>query len=307
MLDCERALRGLASDIEPTPKQKEAASRSQINLRSLLEEGEFGRRILDAYLSGSYARDTALAPIDDVDIVIIVDPAGWERPLFSSLPEPKQILESFARAIRYRYPDSSVRLQRRSVCLTLSHLHIDVVPAVTVPGQGHRIRIPDTAAGEWITSAPRRHTEIATEINQRHSGRFKPLVKLLKYWNNALPQAAHLKSFAIETIAATLFNKVSCPSVQEGLRLFFDFLADRRNEAQLYTWPENYGIQMSFWAHELPDLAGTGTNLLAKLDADRRDKFLTYAVRSRDLMIAAEKARDSEFAMRHVRSALRRD
>lgn len=305
MWDCEAALRDLARQVEPTPAQKAAASRSQNYLRSLLTSGQFGDRVLDVYLSGSYARDTALAPIDDVDIVVVVDPAGWSRSFWSTTPAPDQILESFARAIRYRYPNSSVYMQRRSVCLTLDHLHIDVVPAVALPGDGHRIQIPDADSGEWITSAPRRHTEIATEINQRHGGRFKPEVKLLKYWNHALPQTARLKSFAIETLAATLFRNVSLPSLQEGLRLFFDFLASRNGESVLYRWDKNYGIHMSLWSHELQDLAGSGTNLLAKVDSDRREKFLEHAVRSRDSLIAADKARGGEFAIRHITAALK--
>lgn len=305
MWDCEGSLREFARQIEPRAAQKAAASRSQNHLRTLLESGQFGNRILDAYLSGSYARDTALAPIDDVDIVVVVDPAGWPRQFWSATPEPDQILDSFARAIRYRYPNSSVHLQRRSVCLTLDHLHVDVVPAIALAGEGHRIQIPDAEAGEWITSAPKRHTEIATEINQMHDGRFKPVVKLLKSWNHALPRTACLKSFAIETLAATLFRNVQLSSLQEGLCLFFDFLAGRRSEAVLYTWGKNYGVHMSLWSHELPDLAGTGTNLLAKVDDDRREKFLEQAVRSRDALIAAQKARDPDSAVRYVAAALK--
>lgn len=305
MWDCEATLRHLASQVEPSAAQKAAASRSQNHLRSKLNSGQFQNRILDAYLTGSYARDTALAPIDDVDIVVIVDPEGWSRSFWNALPEPEPLLESFASAVRYRYPNSSVCIQRRSVCLTLNHLNIDVVPAVAVSGERHRIKIPDIDSGEWITSAPKRHTEVATEINQQHGGRFKPQVKLLKYWNYAIPKTARLKSFAIETLAATLFRHVNLPSLQEGLRLFFDFLADRKGESALYTWNESYGIHMSAWSHELPDLAGTGTNLLVKLDGNRRDKFLEQAVRSRDLLIAAEKARDAESAVRHIRAALK--
>lgn len=305
MWDCEGTLRDLASQVEPSAAQKSAASRSQNHLRSELDSGQFRNRILDAYLTGSYARDTALAPIDDVDIVVVVDPEGWSRSFWSALPEPKMLLESFARAIRYRYPSSSVFLQRRSVCLTLNHLSIDVVPAVVASGEGHRIKIPDVDLGEWITSAPRRHTEIATDINQRYGGRFKPQVKLLKNWNYGLPETARLKSFAIETLAATLFRHVNLPSLQEGLRLFFDFLADRKGESVLYTWNQSYGIHMSAWSHELHDLAGTGTNLLVKLDGNRRNKFLEQAVRSRDLLVAAEKARGAESAIRHIRAALK--
>ena len=113
-----------------------------------------------------------------------------------------------------------------------------------------------------------------------HGGRFKPEVKLLKYWNHQLPETARLKSFAIETLAATLFRNVNLPSLQEGLRLFFDFLAGRKNEAVLYQWDKNYGIHMSLWSHELPDLAGTGRISLpkSKMIAVRNSLRMRYVV-----------------------------
>ena len=305
MWDCETDLRSLVRSIEPSPAQKSAASRSHTYLRDVLGTGQFGNRILDSYLSGSYARSTAISPIDDVDIVIVVDPDGWRASFWGCNPEPGRILQSFASAIRYRYQQSSVYVQRRSVRLSLHHLDIDVVPAIEVNGGQYRVQIPDADSGEWITSAPKMHTVISTKINQAQGGRFKPLVKLLKYWNSQLPKTAYLKSFAIETMAARLFHKVNLPTLQEGLRCFFDFMAGCANQAVLYRWPDNYGIQMNWWADEVPDLAGTGSNLLARVDSDRRTKFLEHVVRSRDALILAEKARTLESTVRHIGSALR--
>ena len=305
MWDCERDLREMVQDIEPSPSYKSAASRSHNYLREVLDTGQFSSRIVDSYLSGSYARDTALHPIDDVDIVVVVDPAGWPSGFFGGYPPPDKILQSFATAIRYRYNQSSVYVQRRSVRLSLYHLDIDVVPAIQITGGRHRVEIPDGDSGEWIVSAPKAHTEIATEINQAQGKRFKPLVKLLKYWNSQLPDSARLKSFAIETLAATLFRHVNCRSLQEGLRCFFDFVASRRDQEILYSWPQGYGIQMNWWAQELHDIAGTGSNLLARFDGDHCKRFIQHAVRSRDALVLAENARTQESAARHIAKALK--
>lgn len=62
---------------------------------------------------------------------------------------------------------------------------------------------------------------------------------------------------------------------------------------------------MSSLAHEMLDLAGTGSNLLARVDRDRRVKFLEHAVRSRDTLKLAEKARTQDSAVGHIGSALR--
>lgn len=303
--DLEPELRRLASSIEPTPAQKAGAVRSHNFLRELLLTGQFGNRILDTYLTGSYARDTAIAPLDDVDMVVVVDPAEWQSGFLFGKPAPERILQSFAAAIRYRYPQSSLRTQRRSICLSLNHLDIDVVPAINVAEQAHRIEIPDGDSDEWIISAPKVHSAIATEINQRQRGLFKPLVKLLKAWNSELPQTASLKSFAIETIAATLFRKINLPSLQEGLRLFFDFTAGLDSQAVLYRWSDTYGIQVSWWATELPDLAGTGGNLFGRVDNERLRRFLDKARQSRDSLILLDKARTRISALQYVHEALR--
>jgi hypothetical protein len=303
--DFEPELRNLLSSIEPTPTQKAGAVRSQNYLRELLQTGQFGNRILDTYLTGSYARDTAIAPLDDVDMVVVVDPAGWQSGFPFGKPAPEKILHSFASAIRYRYPQSSLRIQRRSICLSLNHLDIDVVPAIGVAGQADRIVIPDGDSGEWIISAPKVHASLATEINQRQMGLFKPLVKLLKSWNSELPHTAKLKSFAVETMAATLFRRIALPSLQEGLRLFFDFTAGLDNQAVLYGWSDTFGIHVSWWATELPDLAGTGGNLFARTDSERLRKFLDKARQSRDSLLLLERARTRISALDYMREALR--
>jgi len=188
--------------------------------------------------------------------------------------------------------------------LQLYHLDIDVVPAIEVGDTGKIILVPDSDSGDWIKSSPRLHSEKATEINQRHNGRFKPLVKLLKCWNSNLPSTANFKSFAIETLAARLFNSIGLPSLEDGLALFFDFVASLDGKAQLYRWAESYGVTLNWWATEVPDLAGPGSNLVANVDADRRQKFLGHAIRSRDHMADARRSSRVDTACRRVSEAL---
>src|SRR5262245_36032223 len=103
MWDCEASLRNVIASVEPSAAQKAGASRSHNFLRELMDSGRIGSGILDSYLSGSYARDTAIAPIDDVDIVFVIDPRDRADGMWARTT-PDRILESFAAAIRYRYP-----------------------------------------------------------------------------------------------------------------------------------------------------------------------------------------------------------
>lgn len=219
------------------------------------------------------------------------------------LPKPERVLSSFARALRHRYPKSSARLQRRSVRLLLSHINVDVVPAVELAGEKGLIRIPDREQDHWIKSGPLIHAELATGINQRRGNLFIPLVKLLKLWNGGLPTTAALKSFAIETIAARLFDRVPFKSLENGLLLYFDFLA-KFLEAATMRWDSDFGMSLGWAVRNVPDTAGTGSNLVARVNGEQRKQFLIRAVRTRDRLLEAERASSRTTAEKAAQRAL---
>lgn len=306
MATCEPQLWGLVGEIEPTQTQKEGAKRSHNYLREILCTGQMASRITGHYLSGSYSRDTAIRPLDDVDIIFVIDPTKWATNVLASFvrPSPERVLDSFANAIRYRYPVSSVHGQRRSVRLELSHLDIDVVPAISDDDNPDFIWIPDRDTGNWIKSSPKRHGQNATNVNKQQGNRFKPLVKLLKYWNGNLPSTARLKSFAIETIAIRLFQNAGFKSLEQGLLEFFDFVAGFRGDARAFSWTSKYGMSMDWFGCSVPDAAGTGTNVTAGVDESRRTKFIEHAVRSRDRMLEAQRSVSVDSGVKYVARAL---
>ena len=105
MASCERYLQGLVARIEPTERQKDGARRSHAYLRDKLDSGQMANCIIDSYLSGSYARDTAIAPLDDVDVVFLINPEHWQSQfdaMFGFRPSPSKVLDTFATAIRRR-------------------------------------------------------------------------------------------------------------------------------------------------------------------------------------------------------------
>jgi hypothetical protein len=296
----------IAKELEPTPTQKADAKRSQRAIRDALNSGNMSTRIVDEYLSGSYARHTAVYPLDDVDIIFLIDPSHWEARFFSDTPSPRAVLQTFARAIRLRYEQSRVQVQRRSVGLKLYALDIDVVPAITTERNGY-IQIPDIEKGDWILTAPQIHSELASEINAARHNLFKPLVKVLKGWNGALPDKARLKSFSIETMALRLFRHNDCSSLFDGCLYFFDFLCSRFAEATSYTWRHDFGIGLNYFRfeYEMLDMAETGSNLFAGLSENRRDEFLTRALTTRDLLLGASNESNAEEARARLRKALR--
>lgn len=308
MADCERFLRQAVQLVEPSATQKAGASRSHSYLRELLATGNMVRVISDSYLTGSYARDTAVAPLDDVDIIFIIQPEhwqdGWDK-LLDAKPKPAAVLATFANAIRRRYDQSKVFVQRRSVRLNMNHLDIDAVPAIRSARDADTILICDGTANEWITSAPRKHEALATRLNAARGNNFKPLVKLLKAWNNALPSTANLKGFAIETMAAHLFTAYKFGSLQEGLKSFFDFACHLGGNGPTYRWNSSCGMTFGWFHSNVPDTAGTGSNLVANADWSRLSRFVDQAARSRNKIIEAENSTYSDTAERRLAEALK--
>jgi hypothetical protein len=301
----ESVLRRIAADIEPTRTQKIGAQRSHNHLRALLNSGQMGSRILGSYLSGSYARDTAIRPLDDVDVIFEIDPSYWNTDLLRTLPTPERVLQSFATAIRRRYALSSVHGQRRSVRLNLNHLDIDVVPAIPDRSDPNLILVPDRRSDEWIKSSPLRHSQIASRVNAKSDGRFKPLVKLAKFWNHNLPDTTRCKSFTIETLATRIFQSKSFTSLGEGLVLFWDFLAARFDEPTIAVWPQSFGTSFNWLSISVPDTAGTGSNTAAYMTHAQARLLAAKARISRDKLLAACNARGDDTCENHILSALR--
>lgn len=299
----ERRLIALSSVVAATPAQREAAAASRRFLLEQLNSGQMGKRLVNDFMIGSYARHTALTPLDDIDLVFIIDPRFWQtklQGLVGKRPSSKKVLGTFATALRRRYRKTSVRLQRRSVGLLLSKAKIDLVPAIPDPSRTNWLYIPDRKKDSWIESAPQIHTDVATAVNKANGGRFKPLVRILKAWNNRIPKNARLKSFAIETIATRLFSRVSMVSLLDGLDLFFDFLCSRTGQKATRSWKDDHGVSLSWWSCEVLDMAGSGSNLVHDVDAKRVRAFVRAVLRTRTAIAKARRARSAETAWRFL-------
>lgn len=310
MASAESFLWEVVGEIEPSRTRKDGARRSHSFLRNILRTGQFEARILDDYLSGSYARDTAIDPLEDVDIIFVIDPNHWQSQFstfIGSKPDTTSVLTSFQQAIRYRYPDSEIAMQRRSIGLRMHHLHIDVVPAIADDSRPDHIWIPDRKEDSWLITGPKVHTKRATGVNERNGGRFKPLVKLLKYWNRGLPSTAVLRSFSIETLAMRIFSSYRLESLEDGLLKFFDFIVWVNDERPCLKWSDQCGISFFWGPMKVPDIAETDTNVAAGVNSTRRKRFAEKARISRDRLVEASQAATYIGAESKIRAALRTD
>ena len=126
--DIENALEEMKQSLELTQNERSQASYYQNLVRERLEQTLGGFQT--SFLTGSYARHTAIAPLKDIDIFVVID-RDRRRDLVEG--EPRRCIN----AVRAAAADALERMhkspiaQRRSIGLDFvsADLKIEVVPA----------------------------------------------------------------------------------------------------------------------------------------------------------------------------------
>lgn len=188
----------LLADIEPSPTTKSNASVAHRSVRDHLRTHEdFSSRWEGDFLAGSYSRDTAVRPKKttdgherpDVDIIIETN--------FSTNDHPDDVLAELREALEDEFEVQ--RTNKRSVRILTSNAEMDVVPVVAV---GDHYELPDRDLEKWKATNPPKHDEWSSDQNKRFSSRFKPLVKMFKWWLRENKPGKRPKGFILEVLAS---------------------------------------------------------------------------------------------------------
>ena len=222
-----------SSNLEITGLQGETVSTRQRNVRDVVAS-EF--TVLESFLTGSYKRNTMIAPLAeaDVDVFVVLDPSYYQK------HSPVSLLEEVRTALRKQYP-TTPRFSKsgQAVTITFSDFQVDVVPAFNRQGGGYLI--PNANTGSWISTDPTKHESIWTEQNEWHEGDLVPFIKMTKCWNRE--HSSFLASFHLETVVLETLRNVTMLSWESAVRYFFD-------KARTKTWsaindPAGYGGDLS--------------------------------------------------------------
>ncbi|MGI8908142.1 MAG: SMODS domain-containing nucleotidyltransferase [Candidatus Sumerlaeaceae bacterium] len=188
----------LLADIEPSPTTVSSASKAHRDVRKHLEShDDFERRWKRDFLAGSYARDTSIRPKKsedgierpDVDIIVVTN--------YDTSDDPDDVLQDLADALSDEFQVE--RINKRSVRLKTSGAEIDVVP---VTEWGGAYQLPDRDLGRWKTTDPPGHINWSCKQNELFACRFKPLVKLFKWWRRENKTGKRPKGFMLEVLVA---------------------------------------------------------------------------------------------------------
>ena len=231
--DIQVALHEMKSSLELDAEDKAQASYYHNLVRDKIQ-GTLGG-CMGSFLTGSYARHTAIAPLKDIDVFVVLDQEE-RRDLFDGTAW--RCINAVRAATKDALPRLAQppRMQKRSVGIDFAtaELRVELVPAFTTEHDGV-FRIADRHADRWILSAPQIHAEISTDANQRSGEHLKPVIKMLKAWKRLhdLP----IKSFHLEVMC---YRAPVLPShtLSEALACTFSYLS----QAIVFPCPDPAGV-----------------------------------------------------------------
>lgn len=272
------------SEIEPSTSTKDMCASGHNTLRTKLAGHETYRHVhVNTFLSGSYARNTALRPRTsngilrrpDVDIIVVTRYMQWDV--------PSEVIRTIRRTVTHLGYEE-VESNRRSVCVKLGAVEMDVVPVIATEDGGWLIA--DKSEERWLVTNPMGHNQWATAINKKAYGNFKPLVKLLKWWRREnLPHLRRPKGFILETMVADLMDYAE-NSYEE---LFAKLLERIVTE---YEW-----LAMAGQVPYLDDPSVPGNNVFSRVKPEEFKRFYDMAVSHAALVRRAQKEQDVDKAL----------
>lgn len=227
MITTAEAFKKFKSRLELREMEQKNAIDRHTDVRALINTNF---AINDDFLTGSYSRDTKTRPLKDVDIFFVLDEEKEKK----FLDNPIALLKEFKKILDSKYGADKVMVGRRSVGVDFAVpaeekekvLSIDVVPAFE--SRGH-YQIPDDVLKNWIQTDPKAHATKATDANKAFSNEWKPLVKMIKKWNET--QGKPIKpSFLIEVMALQLLYPPFSGGYVYELKSFFATAVDRISE-----------------------------------------------------------------------------
>lgn len=233
----------LINNIKLTENKKEDGLKKTNNVCEKLSNHYYG--INSNYESkmlimGSVAKETAIMPPTDVDVI-------FELPFLEKLKYDNyssngqsQLLQDVKNILLERYPNTSIRGDGPVVVVDFTSYKIEVNPAIKL---GNVYLVPITKdGGKWEEINPiaeNKRINVSDSMTNHHT---KPLIQMIKHWKNNC--SVPIKSFHIELIAVDFmnakYNYHYNNHYDEIVRDFFNYLINSVNKPKRLPESSNY-------------------------------------------------------------------
>jgi predicted nucleotidyltransferase len=217
--------------LEITETEEKLAQRRHAEIRDHVRSRW---QLSEDFLTGSYRRQTKTKKLKDVDIFVVLDPAGPQAGLREQ--NPAQILATLQQVLRERYEQVTIDGFACVVAFGSDSevASFEVVPAFKRSGGGWEI--PDARRSAWIATNPKLHHEQSTKMNQACDERFVPFVKMIKGINREAGEPIK-PAFLLEVMAHGLV-RAPFGRYQDEIRWFLASAAAQVQD----DWPDPAGI-----------------------------------------------------------------
>jgi Second Messenger Oligonucleotide or Dinucleotide Synthetase domain/Adenylyl/Guanylyl and SMODS C-terminal sensor domain len=166
---------------------------------------------------GSYGRFTAIKGISDLDMLYIMPKGDWGN--YKDGGQSK-LLSDAAAAIRARYPNTNVKVDRLVVQAIYSNFHVEAQP-VFEQDDGTFI-YPDTyGGGTWKITKPRDEIQAMSEFDTQKNKNLRRLCKMARAWKNK--HGAGMGGLLIDTLAHNFLK--STEEYDNKSYLYYDYLS----------------------------------------------------------------------------------
>ena len=166
---------------------------------------------------GSYGRFTAIKGISDLDMLYIMPKGRWDD--YKDGRQSK-LLSGAAAAIRARYPQTTVRVDRLVVQAIYENFRVEAQP-VFEQDDGS-FKYPDTYNnGAWKFTKPREEIQAMSEFNSQKNDNLRRLCKMARAWKNK--HGVGVGGLLIDTLAHNFLSSTS--DYDEKIYLYYDYMS----------------------------------------------------------------------------------
>ena len=211
------AFENLKSNLEITPTESKLAQTRHQLVRDHIEDSW---DLVDHFLTGSYARYTKTKKLKDVDIFVVVDPAGPQGSLANGTG--REAVLALRELLASRWSD----LDADDNVVTISYGDEDVASyevAPVFPRTGGGYRMPNGAG--WMDTDPQKQAALVTAKNKDCEEKFVPFVKMIKGINREAEDRIE-PAFLLEVMGLELVLE-PFGRYPDEIRFFLASVADR--------------------------------------------------------------------------------
>jgi hypothetical protein len=198
------------------PAQRAADERMHNDITELLRRTGI---IVYGFLQGSFARKTMIAPLRDVDKVVILASA-------MAALTPEQVMDAIQATIVAMYPDVAFDRSRHALKVDFGDesFYFDTVPSWETSTDDDDICIANRETGGWERSNTRELIRVVGERNKRTDGRFIHQVRMgkqaVRNLLDGIVPGLHVESWAYQVITEALAHDEACARIlAAGARL----------------------------------------------------------------------------------------